>query len=92
VLEIVRKLRNEAAHETIIFNFDDKGVKQLVTALEPFNDKNAADLVITKAKFPALSEIKMTFIRSCYGLRMSLEDRYIDGVEEILKKREIPTS
>jgi len=91
-LEIVRKLRNEAAHENLTFSFEDKGIKKLIIALDWFNGKNAVDMSVTKDRFPELSDIKMMFIRCSYGLRLSLEDRYLDGMTAIQTKLEGKTS
>lgn len=84
-LNIVRKLRNEAAHCGFEFNLQDSGVQRLIAkmnVLEP--SKHAKGMMI---QFPKVSEVKRNIIVNCYSLRLFLSYSIAKKMDAVLNKK-----
>jgi hypothetical protein len=88
-LEIIRRLRNEAAHCIFEFNFQDAGVRALINELVAYERiKQAAFLLEQFCAFSEIDESKRRFVVSSLALRLVLSERIVNGLECILAKRE----
>jgi len=83
-LELVRKVRNEAAHSIYEFSLEDPGVKSLVLQL-----KTADRAKVKNDSLQAvMSETKCHFINNGMALFIIISEKLADALERELERRE----
>ena len=92
-LNIIRQLRNEAAHCHYQFSFEDKGVINLITGLRDYM-LVLSDLDIFES-LPYENETsvaKRQFIAAGFDLFYLLTGKYLKGIEAVMEKRKLLSS
>jgi hypothetical protein len=86
MLNLVRQLRNEAAHERYEFRLEDKGVAALIAKLGAY----ALTKIENNIKAPqsvAIPPVKRNFINCSVALLVDLQQTHADWLERLLEKR-----
>ncbi len=94
-LQIIRKLRNEAAHSVYDFSLEDDGVQAVVMQLkadsrckqpvqELGNDSSEAKPILDLPKF---SESKRHLILNALALQDIIQEKLVDTIERLLAKQ-----
>ena len=87
-LNIIRKLRNEAAHEHFEFKFQDKGVTGLVEKLRAYERvKDVAPWVQATYGFPEAVGVRRDFLVGCLSVLFLLREAFARGCEQLLATR-----
>lgn len=93
-LELVRHLRNEAAHTIYDFSFEDHGVKDLVTRLKADGrtrqktiDAKAFPTERPKVNCPEITTIKRNFLLNTMALHDVVVGKLQSALEALLVKR-----
>lgn len=92
-LEIIRKLRNEAAHSLHDFSLQDSGAQNLVKALHAdarYGDANGTKgppCAESNARFPRFTEARRLLLLSGLVLDDGLRRKLCQAVEALLAKR-----
>ena len=94
-LEIVRRLRNEAAHTVYDFSLEDNGVKELVMRLKANErmrlkaiDAKGSPPGVTKLVLPEISKVKRDFLVNSLALHETILEKLEGAVQSLLTKRE----
>jgi DNA-binding MltR family transcriptional regulator len=95
-LELIRGLRNEAAHTIYDFSFEDHGVQEMVMRLKADerirrkaadSKKSPAVAEGTKLALPEITEVKRHFLLNSLALRDTILEKLVNTVELLLTKR-----
>ncbi len=85
-LNLVRKLRNEAAHERFEFRFQDKGVTALIQKLGTYEFAKISN-IFRLPQDGEIPDMKRDFITWGLALFVDLEQTNADWIERLLEKR-----
>jgi hypothetical protein len=85
-LNLVRKLRNEAAHEGFEFTFEDKGVSRQVEKFGTY-ELTKLDNIFKLPQGVEIAPAKKDFIMSSIALLVDLQQTHADWIERLLEKR-----
>lgn len=94
-LELVRKLRNEAAHTLYDFNLQNAGAKSIISRLNALQryqklwDAEKARLYLSenKAPLPSMKNTQRVLIVNFLALQSILLTRIADSIEALLNRR-----